>query len=179
MKNFEECLVGHFSNLHQAMKDPSRYAHIRISHIKLRDGLFYGEQAYNYEHLNPYRLFILKIIEEDDYIIQNYEISDPKPYVGCKNLDKLADAPLERRLGCDIRFKLGGVVYRGENATTKCLVPYKGRQTYLQNEIELTEDAYWVLDKGFDVETNKQVWGAQWGHLKFYRRHDIIQPSPS
>ena len=87
------------------MKDPSRYAHIIISHIKLKDGLFYGEQAYNYEPNNPYRQFILKIIPEDDYIIQNYEISDPKPYVGCKNLDKLADAPLERRLGCDIRFK--------------------------------------------------------------------------
>ena len=179
MKKFEECLVGHFSNLHQAMKDPSRYAHINISHIKLKDGLFYGEQAYNYEPTNPYRQFILKIIEEDDYIIQNYEISDPKPYVGCKNLDQLADAPLERRLGCDIRFKLDGIVYRGATATAECLVPYKGRQTYLQNEIELTEDSYWVLDKGFDVETKKQVWGAQWGHLKFYRRHDIIQPSPS
>ena len=97
MKKFEECLVGHFSNLHQAMKDPSRYAHIIISHIKLKDGLFYGEQAYNYEPNNPYRQFILKIIPEDDYIIQNYEISDPRPYVGCKNLDRLDDAPLERR----------------------------------------------------------------------------------
>ena len=68
--------------------------------------------------------------------IHNYEISDPKPYVGFKNLDQLANTPLERRLGCDIRFKLDGIVYYGKTTSAKCLVPYKGRQTYLENDID-------------------------------------------
>ncbi len=180
MKTFEDCLLGHFSNQNQAMKDPSRYAHINISHIKLDSGLYYGEQAYAYQSTNPYRQFILKIIKDDsDYIIQNFQISDPTPYVGYNNLDKLSSTPLEKRVGCDIRFRLDGCVYYGQTDTQECIVNYKGKPTFLQNEIELTEDSYWVLDKGFDLETKTQVWGAKWGYLKFYRRHDIIQPSPS
>jgi len=178
MKKFEDCLVGHFGNQHQAMKDPSRYAHINISHVKLNDGIFYGEQCYDYCPNNPYRQFILKVIEVDDgYVVQNYSIDDPKEYVLCSNLNKLREAPLQRRLGCDIKFVRSGVVYHGKTASSDCTVMYKGRQTYLLNEIELTDDSYWVLDKGFDLDTDQQVWGAKWGHLKFYRRHDIIQPS--
>ena len=162
------------------MKDPSRYAHINISHVKLADGLYYGEQAYAYQPTNPYRQFILKIVKDgSDYIISNNLISNPKPYVGCNNLDDWKLRLLEKRVGCDIRFRLNGCVYYGQTDTQECIVDYKGRKTFLQTEIELTEDSYWVLDKGFDVETKTQVWGAKWGHLKFYRRHDIIEPSPS
>ena len=112
MKSFEDCLVGHFGNQYQAMKDPSRYAHINISHVKLSDGIFYGEQCYDYCPNNPYRQFILKVIEVDDgYIVQNYSIDDPREYVLCSNLNKLREAPLQRRLGCDIKFVRSGVVY--------------------------------------------------------------------
>ena len=91
MKSFEDCLVGHFGNQHQAMKDPSRYAHINISHVKLSDGIFYGEQCYDYCPNDPYRQFILKVIEVDDgYIVQNYSIDDPRQYVLCSNLNKLS-----------------------------------------------------------------------------------------
>ncbi len=177
MKKFEDCLVGHFGNQHQAMKDPSRYAHINISHVKLSDGIFYGEQCYDYCPNNPYRQFILKVITVDDgYIIHNYSIDDPKPYIRCSNLDKLVGLPLQRRLGCDIKFVRSGDIYYGSTASSDCTVIHKGKETYLLNEIELGDDFYWVLDKGFDVETNAQVWGAKWGHLKFYRRHDILHP---
>ena len=42
MKSFEDCLEGHFDNKYQAMKDPSRYAHIKISHVRLGEDIFYG-----------------------------------------------------------------------------------------------------------------------------------------
>ena len=74
MKSFEDCLVGHFGNQHQAMKDPSRYAHINISHVKLSDGIFYGEQCYDYCPKDPYRQFILKVITVDKIqnVVSNY-----------------------------------------------------------------------------------------------------------
>ncbi|BCU94086.1 MAG: hypothetical protein CM15mV4_0510 [Caudoviricetes sp.] len=40
MKSFEDCLEGHFDNKYQAMKDPSRYAHIKISHVRLGEDIF-------------------------------------------------------------------------------------------------------------------------------------------
>lgn len=175
MKAFEECLEGHFTNKYQAMKDPSRYAHINISHVKIGDHMFYGEQAYNHLTTAPYRQFILIVVpQEDAYIVQNYAIDDPKRYSQMRNLHELAEKPLQRRLGCDIIFKREGEIYKGTTASNDCLIDYKGRKTYLQNDIEINEDSYWVLDKGFDLETDQQVWGAKWGHLKFYRRHDMI-----
>ena len=175
MKAFEDCLEGRFSNKYQAMKQPTRYAHINIAHVRLGDHLFYGEQAYDYNPRQPYRQFILKILPiGDDYIVQNYEVEDPQQHVGCKNLDILREKPLQRRLGCDILFKLDGEMYKGSLAGKECTVQWRGKKTYLKNQIELGDDYYWVLDQGFDFETDRQVWGSEWGFLKFYRERGII-----
>lgn len=176
MKAFEECLEGHFTNKYQAMKHPTRYSHINISHVRIDDNLFYGEQAYNYAPSNPYRQFILKVIPQggDVYVIENYYVHDFKQYVNFNNIQNLRNEGLLRRNGCDTIFTLDGDTYKGHLPGKECIVPWRGRDTYLQNEIELGEDFYWVMDRGFDVNTNHQVWGSQWGVLKFYRRHDII-----
>ena len=175
MKAFEDCLEGRFSNKYQAMKQPTRYAHINIAHIRLGDHLFYGEQAYNYLPSKPYRQFILKVVPlGEQYLIENYKIEDPKRYTGNRYLEELAERPLERRVGCDIIFKPEDNMYRGLTATKDCIVMKKGVKTYSQYEIELGDDFYWVIDRGFDCKTNAQLWGSEWGYLKFYRRNDVF-----
>ena len=170
MKDFKDCLEGYFDNKYQAMKDPSRYAHIKISHIRLGEDIFYGEQAYSHQIRQPYRQFVLKISrQKNEYIVQNYSIDKPERFVNHKNLEILSEEPLRRRLGCDIIFRENNGLYKGKTCSNDCTVNYKGRETYLLNDIELGDDSYWVLDKGFDSETDEQVWGAKWGYLKFYR----------
>jgi len=175
MKAFEECLEGYFTNKYQAMKDPTKYAHINIRHVRLSSNLFYGEQAYDYSPMQPYRQFILKVIHENgDYIVQNYSVPNPEQHIGCKNLEIILENQLHRRLGCDIIFKLEGEIFKGYLPGKECIVPWRGKKTYLQNKIELGEDFYWVIDQGFDCETNHQVWGGEWGFLKFYKTSAII-----
>ena len=55
MNQFLELLEGTFANKLQAQSHPTRYAHIRVSHRKISDNRFYGEQAYNYQLNMPYR----------------------------------------------------------------------------------------------------------------------------
>ena len=175
MKAFEDCLEGFFSNKYQAMKDPTKFAHINIKHVRIGDDLFYGEQAYNYSPKNPYRQFVLKIVPtEGDYIVQNYEVPDPTNHIGCKNLDVLTKNVLRQRVGCDTMFTLENEIYKGFLPGKNCIVPWRGRQTYLQNQIELGEDFYWVQDTGLDVNNQNQVWGSRWGYLKFYKFPAII-----
>lgn len=176
MKAFEDCLEGHFTNKYQAMKDPSRFAHINISHVRIDDHLFYGEQAYNYSPKNPYRQFILKVISQgnDEYRIENYYVSNFQDFINFKNIENLKSMDLKKRHGCDTLFRLEGEIYKGYLPGNECLVNWRGRQTYLQNQIELGEDFYWVFDKGLDLNSHNQVWGSEWGFLKFYKIPAII-----
>ena len=92
MKDFKDCLEGYFDNKYQAMKDPSRYAHIKISHVRLSDDTFYGEQAYSHQIQQPYRQFVLKISQQkNEYIVQNYSIDKPERFVNHKNLEILSE----------------------------------------------------------------------------------------
>ena len=49
MNTFLELFEGTFANKRQAQSHPTRYAHIRVSHRRIGETRFYGEQAYNYQ----------------------------------------------------------------------------------------------------------------------------------
>ena len=93
MNQFLEYLEGTFHNKLQAQSHPTRYAHIRVSHRKLGETRFYGEQAYNYLLENPYRQFVIDVeIEKGQFRLKNFEIEDPKRFVQCQNLELITDA---------------------------------------------------------------------------------------
>ena len=171
MNQFLELLEGTFSNKKQAQGHPTRYAHIWINHRKLSDDRIYGEQAYNYSKMRPYRQFVIDVVsEKGQFRLKNYEIENPTKYIGCKNLEEITDEVLTYRDGCDIIIKQSGPkVYTGGTSTCECYVNWSGQNTYLQNNIELTETQYKVIDSGFDVNTKQKVWGSQYGHLVFDR----------
>jgi len=171
MNTFLELLEGHFSNKKQAQGHPTRYAHIHIKHVKIGKTRFYGEQAYNYARQRPYRQFVIDVIEEDGkYRLKNYELNAPDRFVGCKNLEAISDTHLTYREGCDIIFEQAGEkTFKGGTSTCECYVQWQGKQTFLENNILLTDTEYQVIDIGRDVETKQKVWGSNWGHLKFDR----------
>ena len=167
---FKEYLVGKFDNKRQAFSNPSRYAHIRITHIDIGDGLYYGEQAYNYQLGMPYRQFVLEpTIVDDKIVIKNYEIKDKHLYTNGKNLNSLNREDLTRKTGCDTIFQLVDNKFIGGTVGCNCFVNWRGRNTYLQTNVELTKDFYYVIDKGICAEHHHQIWGSKYGRFEFAR----------
>jgi len=170
IKDFFRLIEGRFENKIQAMTYPSRYAMIRVTHVNLGGGLIYGEQAYNYQLNKPYRQFVLEPVQEENQIrIYNYEILDKQIYLGFKHLDKIDKDVLKLKPGCDVVVSRQGQSFVGGIQGCDCMVDWMGRQTYLQNEIELTPTHYYVMDRGFCAEHKHQLWGSKYGRFEFVR----------
>ena len=163
-------LHGKFENKIQAFSYPSKYAMIRVTHLPVISGEFlYGEQAYTYQLNKPYRQFVLRITRNaEKYTLLNYEIvKDKNLFAGCKNLDKLTRDMLKLKKGCDVDLTFNGSAFVGGLTGCDCSVTWNGKDTYLQNEVELTEDFYYVKDLGYSREHGGQIWGSKYGRFEF------------
>jgi CpeT protein len=60
----------------------------------------------------------------------------------------------------------------------QCLIRKNNRTTYLISEVELTASTFTCWDRGMDIETNRQVWGSEYGALKFDKVESYAVPSP-
>jgi CpeT protein len=170
IEKFKELLVGKFDNKRQAFSFPSKFAFIRITHIDIGNNLYYGEQAYNHQLHSPYRQFVLEPIQEENQIrIINYELLDKDQFKNCQNLDKIDRSMLKLKSGCDVVVTKDGNSFKGGLTGCDCYVDWMGRDTYLQNQIELTPDFYYVIDKGFCAKDNHQLWGSKYGRFEFAR----------
>lgn len=170
IEEFKELLVGKFENKRQAFSYPSHFAYIRITHIDIGFGLYYGEQAYNYALQSPYRQFVLEPIQEQNQIrILNYEIEDKNQFKNCQNLDEIDRSMLKLKSGCDVIVTKDKDSFKGGLTGCDCHVNWSGRNTYLQNQIELTPTHYYVIDKGFCAENHHQLWGSKYGRFEFAR----------
>ena len=177
---FEQWFEGTFDNKIQAFTNPSKYAYIVLQHVKVADGLFYGEQAYFNKRNTPYRQFCLKLEEKDNTIIvRNFELHDKKRYLGFVNLQELRDLNLTHRVGCDTIFTYYSDVIGGRTTDRfvgqiepgcGCRVDWGSRETYLVNNAILTDSCYNVEDKGHDPKTHEHVWGSKHGHFNFIKK---------
>jgi CpeT protein len=170
INEFFRLIEGRFENKIQAFSHPSKYAYIRVTHVNLGEGLIYGEQAYNYQLNKPYRQFVLEPIQENNQIrIYNYEIQNKETYLGFKHLDNIDKDVLKLKSGCDVVLTQQGQSFVGGIQGCDCMVDWMGRETYLQNQIELTPTHYYVMDRGFCAEHKHQLWGSKYGRFEFAR----------
>lgn len=171
MNQFLEYLVGEFNNKRQAFSHPTRYAYIRVLHRKISDDLIYGEQAYAFQDVRPYRQFVLKPVQDGEKIrVINYDIDDPLRFVKGKNLEIITEDNLILRENCDTIFTCKDGVYYGEVEGCDCFVEWRGQQTYLKNKVELGLNYYNVIDQGFSVLGDFQLWGSTHGYFNFVRQ---------
>lgn len=193
-------MAGDFSNFKQSYEHPADFAHIRIffrplpfdffTGLGFPGGIgFYSEQVYDYDLWSPYRQGLHRVIDRgiDGVYIENYGFKDGVPYAGSgHNLEILKTIPVDcaiRRKGCSMVFKreqlegqdtfIGGVE-PGKN----CLIPRKGKKTYLVSRVELTERTWVSLDQGMDVETGEHVWGSTEGALRFEKKESFASELP-
>tara|TARA_B100000902_G_scaffold43237_1_gene50935 strand:- start:4911 stop:5456 length:546 start_codon:yes stop_codon:yes gene_type:complete len=165
-------LQGKFENKIQAFSNPSKYAMIQVSHTAIMEGKYlYGEQAYTYQLQKPYRQFVLQIVRNaKSYTLLNYDIiSNKLEFAGSKNLDKITKDMIECRNGCDVDLTFNGTAFVGGLTGCDCHVVWNGTETYLQNEVELTENFYGVKDLGYDKKHGHQIWGSKYGRFEFNR----------
>lgn len=171
-------MAGDFSNRQQAFAHPQQFAHIHIFFRPLPfdffNGIgFYSEQVYDHDLWTPYRQGIHQVITRgDDIYIENYSLIDSIRYAGAARelsiLNTITPDDIARRQHCGMVFRREGKMFRGSvEPGNRCLIEKKGCMTYLISEVEITENTWFSLDRGMDIDTHKQVWGSTSGHLRF------------
>lgn len=178
---FAKTLSGIYDNINQSQEHPKDFARINIYFRPLPWNVFdapgfYSEQCYDYAPWDPYRQGIHKLTAKDDlFIVSNYGLSNSKRLAGAGRtpdlLKSLSKESLTERCGCAMHFKKKttghylGMVEPGK----KCLVPRDGKLTYLVSEVEVDQENWTSRDRGYDPETDSQMWGSEHGLLKFKR----------
>ena len=193
-------MAGDFSNFKQSHAHPTDFAHIRIffrplpfeffEALGFPGGVgFYSEQVYDYDLWKPYRQGVHRVIDKgnDGIYIENYGFKDGVPYAGSGHYpDLLKTIPPElaiRRPGCSMVFRRkqtedGDQFIGGVEPGKQCLIPRKGKRTYLVSQVELTASTWVSLDRGMDVETDEHVWGSTEGALRFEKRESFASELP-
>mgnify|MGYP001030499701 CR=1 FL=1 len=173
-------MAGDFSNQEQAFENPPFFAHVRVCVRPLPADLLSGrglyvEQAYDILLNQPYRSRVLNLAPGDDcIIIENYAIDDPEEFYGGardpQKLKTLTRDRLQLLSGCSYIVRWTGNSFKGEvEPGRKCCIERKGKTTYLASEFEIDENRFISFDRGFDPNTNEQVWGSLAGPFEFVR----------
>lgn len=177
-------MAGDFSNYKQATANPRNYAHIHVFFRPLPfeffSGIgFYSEQVYDYDLWSPYRQGVHRLVDKGDHIyIENYRLKDSIIYAGAARelsiLGTITHESIKRRHNCSMEFRRKGECFIGNVEPGKgCLLKRGGKQTYLVSEVTITANTWVSLDRGFDIDTNEQVWGSEHGSLCFEKRQSF------
>ena len=138
IEKFTEWFEGVFENKDQAYSRPVCYVYVRITHVKLDNGFFYGEQQNMWKDF-PYRQFVSKPVQDGDKIINKTYRVDNSLHSGFRNLDLITESTVEYREGCDNIITFDGEVFTGGIQGCDCKVERDGILTYIENGFELAE----------------------------------------
>ena len=168
IETFCKWFEGTWENKIQAFSFPSKYAMVRLIHKKVpeTESMFYGEQAYNYALHAPYRQFLVEATIDNNVLrVKNYDF-DKKSFLGFKNLESIKN-DLTYKQRCDTILEFDQKAFRGSIEGCSCQVEWKNQITYVKNEVFLTRNEYYVVDRGYLLGTDTQVWGGKYGPFKF------------
>ncbi|MEG4803965.1 chromophore lyase CpcT/CpeT [Microcoleus sp. ARI1-B5] len=182
-------MAGDFSNYKQSFEKPQQFAHIHIFFRPLPFEFFnaigfYSEQVYDHDMWTPYRQGVHKLIDQGEQIyIENYSLNDPVQYAGAARelsiLKTIKPDCIQRRYNCSMVFKRDGEMFRGSvEPGNQCLIEKKGCSTYLISDVEITSTTWSSLDRGMDVNTHQQIWGSDFGSLRFEKRQSFAGELP-
>jgi CpeT protein len=183
-------MAGDFSNFKQAQTSPKDFAHIHVLFRPLPYAFFgavgfYSEQVYDYDLWQPYRQGVHCLIDNGDHIyIENYGLKNPIFFAGAARdvniLNTITPDCLERRYHCSMVFRRDGERFEGGvEPGQQCLIFKQGCQTYLDSYVEITDSTWVSLDKGLDVTTHQQIWGSEFGPLRFDKIESFAHEVPT
>lgn len=184
-------MASDFSNQAQALENPPFFAHIRVCMRplpwELLDGMsLYLEQAYDFMLNQPYRVRVLKLVPATDHIvIENYEVAEVEEFYGAsrqpERLKNLTPDRLKKMSGCSyITHWTDHHSFKGRVEPGKgCIVVRKNQTTYFDGEFEIDGEKFISHDRGMDLETDRQVWGAIAGPFQFVRVASFASEVPT
>lgn len=170
-----------FSNQEQAFENPPFFAHIRVCIRPLPYDLLSGvglflEQAYDFTLNQPYRMRVMKLMvsKQEKIVIEHFTVKEEQKYYGAsrqpERLQALTLEELQPMNGCNMIVEWTGNSFKGRVEPGKgCRVNRNGRETYLDNEFEISADTFLSLDRGRDIETDEHAWGSIAGPFHFVR----------
>ena len=176
---FAKIISGIFSNKEQALNNPKNFAHIQI-HIRplffktYKCFAFYSEQRYQHDIWNPYRQSINKLSKEKEiFVLSNHKIENKERLTGgaldISLLDNISKYKLYKKSGCSMYFRetnpgnFSGTIESGR----KCYIKYGEEQTYVKSEVIVNKYILISEDSGYEIETDKKIWGSDFGPLIF------------
>ena len=185
VQEFAKIVSGVFSNKEQALDNPKKFAHIEI-HIRplffktYQCFTFYSEQRYQHDIWNPYRQSINKLSQEEEiFIFSNYKIEDKERFTGgaldISLLDNISKYKLHKKSGCSMYFRetkpgsFSGSIESG----CKCYIQYEEKKTYVKSEVIVNKNSLISEDSGYEIETDKKIWGSDFGPLVFKKLDDF------
>ncbi len=149
IEKFCEYFEGYFNNQIQAFSYPSKFALIELYHNKIDENKFHVKQKYSISS-TPYRESIIKIIDNGSFLLlKNYKEDESE------------------LVGCDVLVVEKNGEFFGKNISNQCIVKNGDKETYLVTESILGDGYYKVIDKGYDLYTNEQIWGSFNGFFQF------------
>ena len=176
---FAKTISGIFSNKEQALDNPKNFAHIQI-HIRplffktYKCFAFYSDQRYQHDIWNPYRQSINKLSQEKEiFILSNHKIENKERLTGgalnISLLDNISKYKLSIKTGCSMHFietkpgNFSGSIESG----CKCHIQYGKDKTYVKSEVKVNKSSLISEDSGYEIKTNKKIWGSDFGPLIF------------
>ena len=176
---FAKIISGVFSNKEQALDNPKDFAHIQI-HIRpllfktYKCFAFYSEQRYQHDIWNPYRQSINKLSHEKEiFVLSNHKIEEKERFTGgaldISLLDNISKYKLYKKSGCSMYFSetkqgnFSGAIEPG----CKCYIQYGKDKTYVKSKVSINENSLISEDSGYKIETDKKIWGSDFGPLIF------------
>lgn len=179
-------LSADFSNQAQSFENPPFFAHIRVCIRPLPLDVFgdlylFLEQAYDFELNQPYRLRVLKLKVVDDHIeIENFKVQDEAAFFGASRdrdrLAKLTPDLLIPMTGCEMNVEWTGHSFKGAiKPGRNCIVVRKDKSTYLDSQFDVSAEGMKTWDRGYDHDTDEQLWGAIAGPFEFVRKTSFAE----
>lgn len=154
---FCEYFEGTFENKMQAMSYPTRFAMIELVHIPYGKYKFRCIQRYHIDK-QQYLNTIISVYEQDfKILVKNFKEKTPET------------GKLTYLEGCDTIFEKIGEEFHGKNRCKECFVTWSRKETYLQTQRILGNGYYNVIDKGYDINTDEQIWGSFHGSFQFVK----------
>ena len=183
-------MSGDFSNAQQAHENSKDYAHIHVFFRPLAFEFFngiglYSEQVYDYDLWRPYRQGVHRLVDQGNQVyIENYSLKNALYYAGSGRelsiLKTITPDCIERRYNCSMVFRREGERFVGAvEPGNQCLIEKSGHKTYLDSYVEITETTWVSLDRGLDINTHQQVWGSEFGPLRFQKRENFAHEVPT
>ena len=181
-------LSAGFSNQQQAFDNPPLFAHILVKFRplpQLEPGSLLLEQSYAINPAVPYRIRVLRAERrEEGLVILNQALHEEQRFWGAvDDADKRAAIKAEdlRLLeGCTYVVREQGDGFVGEvEPGCRCLVERKGMTAYLVSTFSLRPGRMETIDRGHDLSTHEQLWGALAGCFEFSQTDDYSGEIPA